>query len=288
MPHPDQVRDHRARERADQPRPNSRVRASSIMVRPRLAATVSHQSPPHRLRHRSQSFSSPCRRSRSTRRPPVRRTHQIICLPTPADRTLGITPRRRPPPEAGTLRGRTGGERWIAGRDRTSSIRRSLPHLNVATVCDTGDARCCPTNCPNWRPWTATAPTATPASSISPAAATAGPGLWAPIVGSRLLLAVDLVPADSITACTRTSPFSSAGSLWSAPPTSTRRIGPRAPATDRRLSSGGTMESSVPYTTVIGTVTRYVLGYRETVFQQRTYGQERVMNLSHRGEVGER
>jgi hypothetical protein len=33
---------------------------------------------------------------------------------------------------------------------------------------------------------------------------------------------------------------------------------------------------------------RCVLGYRETVLQECTYGHKRVVNLSHRGEVGER
>jgi ABC-type proline/glycine betaine transport system ATPase subunit len=65
--------------------------------------------------------------------------------------------------------------------------------------------------------------------------------LWAHGGGLRLISF-----ASSITACTRTSPLSSAGSLWSAPSTAMRRVGPRAAVTDRRLSSGGTMESAVP------------------------------------------
>ena len=52
---------------------------------------------------------------------------------------------------------------------------------------------------------------------------------------------------------------------------------------------GGTMESAVPYTTVVGTATRArysATGKRS--FSERTYGHKRVVNLCHRGEVGER
>ena len=75
------------------------------------------------------------------------------------------------------------------------------------------------------------------------------------VVGSQLRVAVDLVRQFD-NRLHQGIPFSSAGSLWSAPSTATRRTGPRAAATDRRLSSEGTMESCVPYTTVIGTATR--------------------------------
>ena len=58
--------------------------------------------------------------------------------------------------------------------------------------------------------------------------------LWAHGGGLRLISF-----ASSITACTRTSPLRSAGSLWSAPSTAMRRVGPRAVATDRRVSPWG-------------------------------------------------
>ena len=94
--------------------------------------------------------------------------------------------------------------------------------------------------------------------------------------------------ASSITACTRTSPFCSTGSLWSAPSTATRRVGPRAAATDRRLSTGGTMESFVPYTTVIGTATALRTPRPGNGLSATHARAETGSESAHRGEVGER
>jgi hypothetical protein len=105
---------------------------------------------------------------------------------------------------------------------------------------------------------------------------------WAPVVGSQLGVAVNLVRQFHNRLHQGIPVLAVLGRYGPSPPPrqGVSAHGRRRPTIG--FSSGGTMESSVPYTTSdrYGDA-RYILGYRVTVFQQRTYGQERVVNLSH-------
>ena len=94
--------------------------------------------------------------------------------------------------------------------------------------------------------------------------------------------------ARSTMAAISSAPSSRTRSLWSAPSIPTTRVGHPAAAATARLCSGGTIRSSeAVHDGCRDLEARDLLCHRVAVPQQGPHRQERVVNASHRREIGE-